>query len=145
MLGSRRRLSECPSCKSGLCMCLPRATSRHICFSLGKRRDHIGRHRQYPAFDPTKSLHNLCFIWSSLAELPVILWYILKNPNKKFPRYRRCAAYGSDPIPEEDFVSHSIIGMFSQGTFRVTWFESSFRASEAGHVPLSENVRIILV
>ena len=60
-------------------------------------------------------------------------------------RYGRCAQSGSEPIPRDDFVRHSIIGMFSQGTFRVTWFESSFRASEAGHVPLSENVRIILV
>ena len=73
---------ERPSCKSRL-SCLAGATSHMFVFRLGKRRDHSGRHRRYPAFVRTKSLHNLCFICSSLAELPVILWYILKKSQQK--------------------------------------------------------------
>ena len=55
---------------------------------LGKRRDHSGRYRQYPAFVPTKSLQNLCFIGRAWPKFPSFYSTYQKNPNKNHPQVR---------------------------------------------------------
>ena len=55
---------------------------------LGKRRDHSGRYRQYPAFVPTKSLQNLSFIGRAWPKFPSFYSTYQKNPNKNHPQVR---------------------------------------------------------
>ena len=69
----RRRLSESPSCKRNLSMCLLRATSRHVRFMS----------RQASPFVPTKSLQNACFIGRAWPNFPAFCTTFRNKTNKK--------------------------------------------------------------
>ena len=93
MLGRplRRRLSKCPSCKSGLSMCLARANSAylfHVSVSGAIIAAATANSRRLSQQNPYKT----CV---SLVELgrtsPHFIVHFEKISTKKFPRFGRCA------------------------------------------------------
>ena len=120
MLGRplRRRLSECPSCKSRLSMCLiARHLSAylfHVSTSGAIVAAATANSRRLSQQNPYKTCVSLVELGQTPRHFRV---HFEKIPTKKFPRYGRCAVLGSDPIPRDVFLGIKLLGCFPRGYF----------------------------
>ena len=82
-----------------------RPPSRHVCFMSREAARSWRTTSPITGVCPNRIVKKLVFHWSSLAERPIILQYILKKSQQNsspgigviVPRYRRCATGSSDP------------------------------------------------